>query len=132
LWIDETMAPLEAAQHLRRQQARGRGAVPPGHDLHALPVVILRTSRFFPEEDDMAHEIIQSGDNTKANEYLFRRSQRARTRPSAHVVALDRAKRDRLRHLHRLGADAVHARRLRAAHGPKRRSVVERLLPRVS
>ena len=41
--------------------------------LHKLPTVILRTARFFPEEDDMAHAIEQSGDNTKANEFLFRR-----------------------------------------------------------
>jgi UDP-glucose 4-epimerase len=44
------------------------------HDASGLPIVILRTARFFPEEDDMAHEIIQSGANTKANEFLFRGS----------------------------------------------------------
>lgn len=43
------------------------------HELHGLPVVVLRPARFFPEEDDAAHEIEQSGANTKANELLFRR-----------------------------------------------------------
>ena len=73
IWIDEEMTPLLprniygvsklSAEHLCRMY----------HEMHGLPVVILRTARFFPEEDDMAHEIIQSGENTNANEFLFRR-----------------------------------------------------------
>jgi UDP-glucose 4-epimerase len=60
------------------------------HREHGLPVVVLRTSRFFPEADDMAHAIAQSDANTKANELLFRRltvDDAAR----AHLLALDRA-----------------------------------------
>jgi UDP-glucose 4-epimerase len=89
-WIDEEMTTLEprniygvsklAAEHLCRMV----------HDATGLPTVILRTSRFFPEEDDMAHEIIQSGANTKANEFLFRRLT-VHDAASAHIVALDRA-----------------------------------------
>jgi len=89
-WIDEEMNQLEprniygvsklSAEHLCRMV----------HDATRLPTVILRTSRFFPEEDDMAHEIIQSGANTKANEFLFRRLT-VHDAASAHIVALDRA-----------------------------------------
>jgi UDP-glucose 4-epimerase len=89
-WITEAMAPLEprniygvtklAAEHLCRMV----------HQAHGLPVVVLRTSRFFPEEDDMAHAIVQSEPNTKANEYLFRRLHRDDATES-HRLALARA-----------------------------------------
>jgi len=89
-WIDEEMTTLEprniygvsklSAEHLCRMV----------HGATGLPIVILRTSRFFPEDDDMAHAIIQSGANTKANEFLFRRLT-VHDAASAHIVALDRA-----------------------------------------
>jgi UDP-glucose 4-epimerase len=89
-WIDEEMNELQprniygvsklGAEHLCRMV----------HGSSGLPIVILRTARFFPEEDDMAHEIIQSGANTKANEFLFRRLT-VEDCAAAHVVALDRA-----------------------------------------
>ena len=89
-WITEAMAPLEprniygvtklSAEHLCRIV----------HLEHGLPVVILRTSRFFPEEDDMAHAIPQSAENTKANEFLFRRLT-VEDAAEAHVAALQRA-----------------------------------------
>ncbi|TCS13226.1 NAD(P)-dependent oxidoreductase [Caulobacter sp. BK020] len=60
------------------------------HREHGLPVVVLRTSRFFPEADDMAHAIAQADDNTKANELLFRRLT-VEDAARAHVLALDRA-----------------------------------------
>ncbi len=44
------------------------------HRNQGLPCVVLRTSRFFPEEDDNRHvRQAYSDDNVKANEYLFRR-----------------------------------------------------------
>lgn len=89
-WITEEQAPLAprniygvtklSAEHLCRLF----------HELHGLPVVILRTSRFFPEEDDMAHAIAQSEPNTKANEFLFRRLTVADAAES-HVAALGKA-----------------------------------------
>ncbi|MDG4874554.1 NAD(P)-dependent oxidoreductase [Mesorhizobium sp. WSM4935] len=57
---------------------------------HGLPVVVLRTARFFPEADDMAHAIEQSDANTKANELLFRRLT-VEDAAQAHVAALERA-----------------------------------------
>ena len=44
------------------------------HRKHGLPCIILRTSRFFPEEDDDRNQRQAfSDDNLKANEFLFRR-----------------------------------------------------------
>ncbi|TPI64788.1 NAD(P)-dependent oxidoreductase [Mesorhizobium sp. B3-1-3] len=60
------------------------------HIEHGLPVVVLRTARFFPEADDMAHAIEQSDANTKANELLFRRLT-VEDAAEAHVAALEKA-----------------------------------------
>ncbi|WP_207477759.1 NAD-dependent epimerase/dehydratase family protein [Arenibaculum pallidiluteum] len=60
------------------------------HEQSGLPVVVLRTARFFPEADDMAHAIVQSDANTKANELLFRRLT-VEDAAEAHLMALDRA-----------------------------------------
>lgn len=89
-WIDESMTDLRprniygvtklAAEHLCRLTHEERG----------LPLVILRTSRFFPEADDMAHRIEQSDANTKANELLFRRLT-VEDAAQAHLAALERA-----------------------------------------
>ncbi len=44
------------------------------HRKEKLPIIILRTSRFFPEEDDNRHvRESYSDENIKANEYLYRR-----------------------------------------------------------
>jgi nucleoside-diphosphate-sugar epimerase len=89
VWIDEEMAPLLprniygvsklSAEHLCRMV----------HERSGLPMVVLRTGRFFPEEDDMAHKIFQSGENTKANEFLFRRLT-VEDAAEAHIAALAR------------------------------------------
>jgi UDP-glucose 4-epimerase len=60
------------------------------HRQAGLPVVVLRTARFFPEADDMAHVIEQSDGNTKANEMLYRRLT-AEDAAEAHVAALEKA-----------------------------------------
>jgi UDP-glucose 4-epimerase len=90
VWITEEMAPLLprniygvtklSAEHLCRLF----------HQLHGLPMVILRTARFFPEEDDMAHAIAQSGPNTKCNEILFRRLT-VEDAADSHLAALNKA-----------------------------------------
>jgi UDP-glucose 4-epimerase len=61
------------------------------HGKGALRCLVLRTSRFFPEEDD--RKAIREGyhdDNAKANEFLYRRVDLEDV-VSAHLVALERA-----------------------------------------
>ena len=89
-WLTEEMAPLEprniygvtkyAAEHLCRLF----------HLEHGLSTMILRTARFFPEDDDMAHAIAEDGPNTKANEFLHRRLT-VEDAADAHVIALEKA-----------------------------------------
>lgn len=56
-----------------------------------LPCLVLRTSRFFPEEDDNASQRSRYGDdNLKVNELLFRRADIADI-VDAHVLALQKA-----------------------------------------
>jgi nucleoside-diphosphate-sugar epimerase len=87
-WMTEDYGPLEprnvygvtklAAEHLCRLVHRERG----------LPVVVLRTGRFFPEDDDTHRDV--SGPNRKANEFLNRRLT-VEDAAQAHVAALERA-----------------------------------------
>ena len=61
------------------------------HRDHGLPVVVLRTSRFFPESDDRDEVRAAFEDaNVKANEYLYRRAD-IEDVVSAHLCALERA-----------------------------------------
>jgi UDP-glucose 4-epimerase len=90
VWIDETMAPLVPRNIYGVTKQTAEELCRLFHQLHKLPILILRTARFFPEEDDMAHAIAQSGDNTKANEFLFRRLS-VEDVAEAHVAALAKA-----------------------------------------
>ena len=59
---------------------------------HKLPCIVLKTSRFFPEEDDdntIRNKFIDA--NTKANEFLFRRVDIADI-VDAHIIAMQKAK----------------------------------------
>lgn len=58
---------------------------------HGLPCLILRTSRFFPEDDDRPHAREAFDDlNLKVNELLYRRVD-LQDAADAHLLALDRA-----------------------------------------
>ena len=63
------------------------------HAEHGLPVIVLRTSRFFPEGDD--NDDVRAGyadANVKANEYLYRRVDVADA-VDAHLLAVEAAAR---------------------------------------
>jgi nucleoside-diphosphate-sugar epimerase len=63
------------------------------HAEHGLPVIVLRTSRFFPEGDD--NDDVRAGyadANVKANEYLYRRVDVADA-VDAHLLAVEQAAR---------------------------------------
>ncbi|MGH2887575.1 MAG: NAD-dependent epimerase/dehydratase family protein [Solirubrobacteraceae bacterium] len=61
------------------------------HRDHGLPLVILRTSRFFPESDDRDDvRAAYADDNAKVNELLYRRVD-IEDAVSAHQLALERA-----------------------------------------
>jgi UDP-glucose 4-epimerase len=89
-WIDERVAPVPkniygvtktAAEDLSQLFHRNEG----------LAVIVLRTSRFFPEEDDdPAARNAYPEDNAKANEYLFRRVA-IEDVVDAHCLAIERA-----------------------------------------
>ena len=111
-WIDERVAPVPkniygvtktAAEDLCQLFHRNEG----------LAAIVLRTSRFFPEEDDdPAARKAYADDNAKANEYLFRRVA-IEDVVDAHLLAIERAPRNRLRQIHHQRDDAVPARGLR-------------------
>ena len=61
------------------------------HRNHAMPCLVLRTSRFFPEPDDDADRRDAYGDtNLKVNEFLYRRAD-VQDLVDAHLLAIDRA-----------------------------------------
>jgi UDP-glucose 4-epimerase len=61
------------------------------HRNHELPVLVLRTSRFFPEEDDVAERAAAYDEaNLKANELLYRRVD-VEDVVSSHLLGLEKA-----------------------------------------
>ena len=88
VWIDESLSPLEPRNIYGVTKLAAERLCRLFHAEHGLAVTILRTSRFFPEDDDTHEE--PSGPNLKANEFLHRRLT-VEDAARAHVVALDRA-----------------------------------------
>jgi UDP-glucose 4-epimerase len=89
-WITEEVAPIPKNIYGVTKVA-AESLCELFHRLHRLPCVVLRTSRFFPEEDDVsAMRGEYSNDNLKANEFLHRRVEIDDV-VSAHLLALERA-----------------------------------------
>jgi nucleoside-diphosphate-sugar epimerase len=89
-WIDETVAPRPKNVYGATKVA-AEDLCELVHRDHGLPVIVLRTSRFFPEEDD--REEVRArypAANAKVNELLYRRADIADI-VDAHRLALERA-----------------------------------------
>lgn len=70
-WMDEDFAPIEPRNIYGITKLAAEQACKLVHREHGLSVAILRTGRFFPEDDDT--HASPSGPNLKANELLHRR-----------------------------------------------------------
>jgi UDP-glucose 4-epimerase len=88
IWLDETSGPLLPRNIYGVTKLAAEGLCRIYAQQHGLNCVVLRTGRFFPEDDD-THRT-PSGENLKANELLSRRLT-VEDAADAHVVALDRA-----------------------------------------
>jgi len=88
VWLDENSGPLAPRNIYGVTKLAAEGLCGLHYFEHGLNCVILRTGRFFPEEDDTLREL--SGPNLKANEFLHRRLT-VEDAAEAHVVALERA-----------------------------------------
>ncbi len=88
VWLDEAFGPLAPRNIYGVTKLAAEGLCRVQHLTQGLNCVILRTGRFFPEEDDTHDEL--SGPNQKANEFLGRRLT-VEDAARAHVLALARA-----------------------------------------
>jgi UDP-glucose 4-epimerase len=89
-WIDESVRPV-AKNIYGATKAAAEDLCRLFHRNHGLSCVVLRTSRFFPEPDDMKDVRETYADaNVKANEYLYRRVS-LEDAVSAHLCAMERA-----------------------------------------
>lgn len=88
VWLDETIGPLVPRNIYGVTKLAAEGLCRLYAADHGLACVVLRTGRFFPEEDD-THRAL-TGENLKANELLHRRLT-VEDAADAHLAALDRA-----------------------------------------
>jgi nucleoside-diphosphate-sugar epimerase len=91
VWLDESAGPLEPRNIYGVTKLAAEGLCRLFHVEHGQNCVVLRTSRFFPEEDDTPHRAM-SGPNIKANEFLHRRLT-VEDAAAAHLTALEWAPR---------------------------------------
>jgi nucleoside-diphosphate-sugar epimerase len=90
VWLDETSGPLTPRNIYGVTKHSAEELCRLWHDLYGLPVIVLRTARFFPEDDDTL--AVPSGENLKANEFLNRRLT-VEDCCAAHIAALEAAPR---------------------------------------
>lgn len=88
VWLDESSGPLEPRNIYGVTKFGAEALCRLYHMEHGLNAVILRTARFFPEEDDTLRDL--TGPNLKANEFLYRRIT-VEDAAEAHLAALDKA-----------------------------------------
>lgn len=86
-WMDEDFGPLEPRNIYGITKLAAEQACRLIHRDHGINVSILRTGRFFPEDDDT--HAVPSGPNLKANEMLHRRLT-VEDAAAAHLAALER------------------------------------------
>jgi nucleoside-diphosphate-sugar epimerase len=87
-WLTEDSGPLAPRNIYGVTKLAAEGLCRLHHLEHGLNCIVLRTARFFPEEDDTLREL--SGPNLKANEFLYRRLT-VEDAADAHIMALERA-----------------------------------------
>jgi UDP-glucose 4-epimerase len=87
-WLDEDFAPLAPRNIYGITKLEAERLCRRVHDESGLAVLVLRTGRFFPEDDDTHRHL--SGPNIKANEFLNRRLT-VEDAADAHVAALAKA-----------------------------------------
>ena len=88
VWLDESAGPLEPRNIYGITKLAAEGLCRLFSKDHGLNCAVLRTSRFFPEDDDTIRDI--HGENLKATELLYRRLT-VEDAADAHVTALERA-----------------------------------------
>jgi nucleoside-diphosphate-sugar epimerase len=88
VWLDEDVGPLAPRNIYGVTKLAAEGLCRLHHLEYGLNCIVLRTGRFFPEEDDTHRDL--SGPNLKANEFLNRRLT-VEDAAAAHLVALERA-----------------------------------------
>ncbi len=90
VWLNRDTAPLDPRNIYGVTKLAAENLCRMVHLEEGLSCVVLRTGRFFPEDDDLSHRLATSGENTKANEFLHRRLT-VEDAAEAHIRALDKA-----------------------------------------
>jgi len=88
IWVDEELGPLAPRNIYGVTKLAAEGLCRMHYLEHGLNCVVLRTGRFFREEDDTSREL--AGPNLKANEFLNRRLT-VEDAAEAHLAAFNHA-----------------------------------------